>query len=104
MTKLEELEKRIEKLENLLADNESSNNLNTSVIRYMILSADETKVLSYAGFKSIEKSEHTTTRLFKYPSEAMKYLNRSNTYKNMKTKIKRVLITYDFMDGSDDDE
>lgn len=110
---IEELKQRIATLEQLCAGvNETNDKLdfNGFAIRYIVVSADEKRVLTQKGFKTAKGMKDNTYKLFISASIAREYLENHYVYKKIKVKIKRVKITYEFLNdviahkGDDDYE
>ena len=98
MTKLEELEARVENLEKLFSGQEDINGdefFKTS-IKYIVFTKDKKKVLSYGGFKNIESKNDYNINLFKSPSDVKDYIENHKVYRKCEITIKRIKVTYEF--------
>ena len=100
MLTLESLEKRVTALENLCNGITTPNddiNLNGFIIRYVVLSADNKRILTNTGFKSSNNIKDSTFKLFTTTSSAREYVSNHSVYHRIKTKIVRVKIVYEFL-------
>jgi hypothetical protein len=98
MPTLEELDARLTALEELLKINQLQKEFHKVVIRYAVFSSDNVKVLSYNGFKPTNDTGFYNIKLFGTISDAKKELENSKNFKNLKTSIKRLRITYELLE------
>lgn len=98
MPTIEELDARLTALEELLNINQLQKEFHKVVIRYAVFSSDNTKVLSYNGFKPTNNTSFYSIKLFGSIGDAKKELENSQHFKNLKTSIKRLRVTYEYYD------
>lgn len=84
-------------------------NLNGIVIRYVVLSQDNKRILTNVGFKNTDAIKDSTFKLFTSTSNAREYIKNHSLYRKLKTKIVRVRIAYEMLNevvarGGDTDE
>ena len=100
MPTIEELDARLTALEKLCNGITTPNDdikLNGFIIRYVVLSADNKRILTNTGFKSPDNIKDSTFKLFTSTSQAREYVSNHSVYHRLKTKIVRVKIVYEFL-------
>lgn len=63
--------------------------------KYIIFADEGKRVLTSKGFKSVEKLNNSTIRLFNSVCDAKYFLNKHITYLKLKVEFKKVKISYE---------
>lgn len=104
MPTIQELDDRLTFIEELLKVHQLKKEFYKTTIRYVILSEDNTKILSNNGFKLVNRNESYNIKLFANLTRAREAIEESEEYKNFKVRYKRVRVTYELLEGGDVDE
>ena len=91
---------RVTALEQLCAGITTPNddiNLNGFVIRYLVLSQDNKRILTNVGFKKADNLKDSNFKLFSTTSSAREYVSNHSVYHRLKTKIVRVKLVYEML-------
>ena len=94
-----ELLERIERLEKAVFSN-----VDVEYDRYVAFSTDNVKILTQGGFKRVNGMKDCTIKLFHSPSDLKEYFANHKTYYKVKYNIKRVRISYQFLNEVEQNE
>jgi hypothetical protein len=73
-------------------------NIDKVCIRYIVFTDNNTRVLASNGFKKLNELGDNTIKLFQHTGNIKDYIENHSVYRRYKIKVKKVKVTYEFLE------